>query len=288
MNPKQNKNTVTGLLVLIIIISTALAFLLTGRALYAFRARLAKNVYQSYLSSGKKSDLLQVAILDPKAKSKEVLQALIEEGDYSTAQVLNIVFKDSQLDQKIAEDALFNFNYTEGDKYLTRLAPGEARTELMYFKTWLQDETPHYDLTGTETNAGKLMAMVQEKDFRLATLDNALGEKISINNQKYPKPLENRLAQVETLTNARMYFAALSLLDDSSYSCNTDYYLVKSDLFTKLKRNDQALQVLKMGLVCDPTNPNLLIKAATLFSSFGNKSQANYYNRRIEYLNSLR
>jgi hypothetical protein len=274
---------------------TTLLIFATGLTVFFFvreGGSLFKNqsnrYYSEYQLTGKLSDLLKSAILNPKGeRGDDISTALLESQSYEVAEIFNIVAPSTDFYIKATESALFKHDLHNANKYMAKIPEGTKMDELSLFKTWITTESPEYLLETTETNAGKLMYMVSKQDFSLFILDNYLGKEITANNNTHPGKKENLLLQAQTLANNGFQKAATSILNEDDYSCNTDYYLVLSDVYVGQDNQIEALDTIDRGLQCDSMNIKLLNRAREYSTQLNRVDLVEEYEAQLQYLTEI-
>lgn len=252
------------------------------------RLEYSELLFEEYRATGKKSDIFQAVILNPNTDHDEdILSALLEEGDYENSKALNNFLRYPKYNLLLTEHALFNLDFKEADEGMQKLPPSTEKTELIAFKSWLTSNNPIYELQTTETDAGKLMAMVEERNFYLTTLESNLGKEIEDNNSKSSNILKSHLLQAKTLANHGYLYPAIMLLEENDYNCNKHFYLLTGDIYNLALDNTSALKQAEKGLMCNSADKDLLASAIRFANAANQTSKAKYYQSRLNYLTNL-
>jgi len=242
----------------------------------------------NYEETGDLSSVLMTAILDPsKENLVEVNSFLLDGGEYQVAEILNNFSKDEHFNILVAEAALFNLNYQIADEYLHEVPDNKGKEELIIFYNILKGDEVISALDDPETNAGKLIFMVVNKDFSIYVLDNKLGESITEINNDHKGRTENILLHAQNLANLGFDNLALILLDENPMACNSDYYIIKSSILHGLPDTEGAIKVIEEGLSCDPANIHFVSKAIEYYQLTGESARAEFYRQRLGYLNEV-
>lgn len=269
--------------------------LVSGLMIYLFavgfnqwRIRQADIYYTEFESSGNTDSLLQAAVLNPdQGNLSDTIDVLLDYGDYQTADALRLLSNEADYSTRAAEASLLNLDSDQANKYLREVTSTEIRNELLIFERWTQGTETTEKSPEPKTEVGKLMTMITKNDFSLYTISGILGKNITDINKEYPQQKQNTLRQAENLSNHRLYYPALALLEDFTDSCNTDYFLIKANIYEKLNNQKLSISIIKEGLVCDPSDMNLLEGITRIYTSMGDDVHANYYRDRIKYLSKF-
>jgi hypothetical protein len=216
-----------------------------------------------------------------------ITRLLLDAGDYQTADFINYLYKVPNYNLLAAQSALFDKNVPVADKYLASISAGAQYDELIAFKGWVSSLEPNYTLLTTETDAGKFMYMINERDLTLFTIDGDLGREISENNAEYPERLQNIFHNAKLLANYGFYAQAITLLSSEHLKCNTEYHIFRASLYEEMGNPRESYNQVEEGLVCDPTNSALLKEAVRYSRLLTRDAEADNYQARLKQLENL-
>jgi tetratricopeptide (TPR) repeat protein len=253
-----------------------------------YRHKYVRALSIRYEESGDVSDLLELTLLSPTSRNiSETNDILLITGDYKTAELLNMLVKDENFSLKVAESALFNFDFEIAEVYLTAAPDSKAKNELIIFQQHQQNNSNNTVEDEPITDAGKIMKMIQEKDFYIYDIRYPIGSVISENNIQHSEHIENVLMNADSLADFGYYHLALQTLSENLASCNKDYFIIKSDIYRDMNNYADAIAVTEQALVCNSTDLELLSLAIEDYLKVGDPSKSEFYQRRFNYLNNI-